>query len=59
MTIEEIDKAYYQGKKQGWADKNAWIKERVRRLKKGMRKEGYKETAEDIDKIIDKVFEIK
>ena len=34
MTIEEIEKAYTQGRKQGWADKDAWIKERVRRLKK-------------------------
>lgn len=32
------------------------IKEAVGKLKEEMRKEGYKETADDIDKIIDKIF---
>ena len=31
------------------------VKEFIRLLKKGMRKEGYKETAEDINKIINKL----
>jgi len=58
MTIEEIEKAYTQGRKQGWADKDAWIKERVRMLKDKMK---YKIlfSNQQVFEIIDKVFEIK